>query len=182
MNEAAGEIVPFLVRKVMRSSNVNVLLEWSKNDLVNISSDVTTNEFRTQDSTLSFWLIDSLDDLDKAALAISLGGQKIEDLKLIVIESAKLEDHFRLEKTPGVSLATHLLDMHRDVSGITHGSLNILLNVYKESVDNDRCYRYKTSNLKKIIKNALIADQIDIEQAEMTNARLASDLKKLLAS
>ena len=138
--------MPFLVRKIMRSSNVSSILKCTKENLLNISSDVITNEFRTSDIRLSVWAIDSLndDDLDKAALAISMGGQRIEDIRIVAIDSAKLENYFSLEKTPGATVAISLINMHRDICGITHSSLIVLLDVYKEAIDNSMCIRYKT--------------------------------------
>lgn len=171
--------MPFLVRKIMRSSNVNSMLDCTKENLLNISSDVTTNEFRTSDSKLSVWAIDSLEDLDKAALAISMGGQRIEDIKIVAIDASKLEDHFSLEKTPGDTVATSLINMHRDICGITHNSLTILLSVYKEAIDSSMCIRYKTKKLKELVKDALATKQIDVEAA---NDKLANQLRELQAS
>ena len=172
----------FFVRKIMRSSNVNLISDCPKDDLLDITSDVTTNEFRTSESKLSVWLIDSLDDLDKAVLAISMGGKQIEDIKVIVIDEKKLGDYFTFDKSPGNTVATPLKDMHRDICGITHNSLTILLNEYKEAVDESMCIRYKTKALKKIIKDALAAEQIDLKKAEETNEKLANQLKELQAS
>lgn len=166
----------FLVRKIMRSSNVISISECTKEELLNISSDVTTNEFRTSDSKLSVWAIDSLDDLDKAALAISMGGQRIEDIKMIAIDDSKLTNQFELEKTPGETAATSLIGMHRDLCKITHSSLTILLNIYKEAIDDCLCFRYKTNELKELVKSALDNNQIDIKAA---NETLANQLKKL---
>jgi len=166
----------------MRSSNVNVLSECPKEKLLNITSDVTTNEFRTSESKLSVWLIDSLEDMDKAALAISMGGQRIEDIKVIIIDWEKLEGHFTLDKSPGITLATSLVDMHRDICGITHSSLSILLDAYKEAVDKSMCIRYKTKALKSLVKDAIATRQIDIEVAEVTNEKLANQLKELYTS
>lgn len=174
--------MPFLVRKIMRSSNENVLSECPKETLLNITSDVTTNEFRTSESKLSVWFIDSLEDMDKAALAISMAGQRIEDIKVIVIDWEKLEGHFTLDKTPGVTFATSLVDMHRDICGITHSSLSVLLDAYKEAVDKSMCIRYKTKALKGLVKNAIATNQIDIEAVEVSNEKLASQLKELRAS
>ena len=166
----------------MRSSNESLICSCAKENLLDITADVTTNEFRTSESKLSVWLIDSMDELDKAALAISMGGQRIEDIKIIAIDLSKLEGHFILEKSPGITVATPLIDMHRDICGITHNSLTFLLDAYKEAVDSSMCIRYKTKKLKTLVKNAITANQIDIEAAEAINEKLATQLKELQAS
>lgn len=169
----------FLVRKIMRSSSEKILKEWPKTDLKNITSDVTTNEFRSSDSELSVWKIDSLSDLDSAALAIVLGGQKIEDIKLMVMDSNLIEKSFELKESPGSTVAIPLVEMHRDICGITHGSLDILLGAYKDAVEQGMCKRYKTKKLRELVKAALSKGIVDIEGA---NERLAEDIKELQAS
>lgn len=174
--------MPFLVRKIMRSSNESHLLGCEKHELSNIIADVTTNEFRTSDGKLSVWLINSLEDLKEAALAICMGGQRIEDLKLMVIDLAEIEAYFSLDKSPGNTAIASLVDMHRDICGISHASLTVLLEAYKDAVDSDRCVRYKTKDLKGIIKEALENHRINIDDVAETNERLAEELRKLQAS
>ena len=100
----------------------------------------------------------------------------------IVIDWKRLEGHFTLDKTPGVTFATSLVDMHRDICGITHSSLSVLLDAYKEAVDKSMCIRYKTKTLKGLVKDAIATKQIDIEAVEVSNEKLASQLKELRAS
>ena len=174
--------MPFLVRKIMRQSNVNSITNCSKEKILDITADVTTNEFRTSEGKLSVWLIDSLDELDKAVLAIAMSGQKIEDFKIAVINFDNIKNAFELDESPGITAVTSLACMHRDICGITHSSLEVLLKAYKDAADDGRCIRYKTKEIKRLTKNALIDKQIDIEAVETTNERLAEQLKELLDS
>ena len=169
----------FLVRKIMRSSSESILKACPKTNLKNITSDVTTNEFRSSNSELSVWKINTLEDLDDAALAIVLGGQKFEDFKLMVVDSGIIEGNFEIKKSPGSTAAIPLIDMHRDICGITHGSLDILLGAYKDAVEQGLCKRYKTKQLRELVRTALSEGIVDIEGA---NEGLVEDIRELQVS
>lgn len=166
----------YYVRKIMRSTSPNILDELPTDELSNISSDVATNEFRSSDSKLSVWYIDSLAELDKAILAIAMGGQKIEAFKLIVMESNIIDNNFTIECSPGKTAAFNLVDTHRDICGITYKTLFTLLTAYKNAVDNDKCHRCTAADLRRLAKEALMKNQIDIELA---GDKLVKDLEGL---
>ena len=65
----------FLVRKLNKRDQLNTLVDYE--DIGNIYADVPTNEFRTTKGTLSTWIIDTLEDLDDAVLAIAVSSSKI---------------------------------------------------------------------------------------------------------
>lgn len=160
----------------MRSSSEKSLAGWEKDDLRNITSDIATNEFRSSNSKLSVWYIDSLEDLDKAALAIAMSGQRIEDFKLIAIESKDIEDNFSIDNSPGITIVTDLIEIHRDICSITHCSLDVLLSAYKTAIDDQKCFRYKTKQIKDIVRGALDNNRIDISSA---NDKLSEELSAL---
>lgn len=160
----------------MRANSIPAITSCDKAHLLSISADVTTNEFRTTDSKLSVWRIDSIQDLDKAALAISLGGQRIESIKVVILDMDAIEDFFQLDKSKGLTVATGLVNIHRDICGITHSSLEKLLFAYKNAVDSSNWKQYGAKQLKELIKTALLANQVDIESAP---PELAEQLKSL---
>lgn len=72
-----------------------------------------------------------------------------------------------------------LIDMHRDICGITHGSLDILLGAYKDAVEQGLCKRYKTKQLRELVRTALSEGIVDIEGA---NEGLVEDIRELQVS
>lgn len=158
--------MPYLVRKIMRSSNVPLLEDWPENTLLGrISADVSTNEFRSKDSELSTWRIESMEELDQAAIAVALSGSRIEDIQLMAMDQSFIEKTFKIGLTEGETLAKRLRGTHRDIQGVTHDSLDILLVAYKDAADNKRCVRYLTQRLKELIKAELDIGEVDIEAA-----------------
>lgn len=170
--------MPFLARKFMMPANICKISDIPNADLIKISADVSTNEFKTKDSKLSVWLIDSSsqEDLDKAALAISMSGNCIETITFLLIDVSKVIEHFDLDSTPGSTAAISLVNIHRDICKISHNSLNILLSLYKEAVDNKKIERYRASELKQLVSVAIKNGQIDIETA---SDKLKTELVKL---
>lgn len=169
----------FLVRKIMQSSSVNKLENLEKDHLESISSDVTTNEFRTSGSKLSVWYITTENELDNAALAIALGGQKLENFKLMLLESERVETFFTVNDSPGSTCIEELASSHRDICGITHESLINLLKLYKDAVDEEKCFRYRTKEIKDLVKVALKEKKVQIQDA---SEKLQKDLEDLLQS
>lgn len=162
----------------MRSSNVpEGLISCNDDPICNVSADVTTNEFRTNNSALSVWQINSISDLDEAALAISMGSQNLEATKLIFFDAKKLSDSpLVLRKSQGVTAVPDLVNTHRDICEITHAGLDVLLRIYVDSVNNKNWKQYRKSELSEIIKRALNAGRIDSEQI---NDRLKQSIEKI---
>lgn len=65
----------FLVRKLNKRDQLYQLIE--KESIEDIYADVPSNEFRTTKGTLSTWIIDTLDNLENAVLAIAVSSTKI---------------------------------------------------------------------------------------------------------
>lgn len=148
----------------MRSDNVPLLEDWPKNEpLGKITADISTNEFRSKDSELSTWRIESMEELDQAAIALS--GSKIEDIQLMAVDQSVIEPTFEIGVTEGETLAKRLKETHRDIRGVTHESLDQLLVAYKEAAYNKRCVRYLTQRLRELIKAEMEIGEVDVEAA-----------------
>ena len=60
----------FLVRKLNKMDRLSVLTETP--DVNKLSADIPTTEFRTTEGSLSTWIIESLDKINEAVLAIAI--------------------------------------------------------------------------------------------------------------
>ena len=77
--------MPYLVRKINKRKNMDLLNEIS--DFNTLSADLPTGEFRTTNGTLSTWIIDSLEDINNAVLAIAVTSSKLSKMDFIVIDT-----------------------------------------------------------------------------------------------
>lgn len=157
-------------------STPDKLAECAFDELENLTLDVSSNEFRTTDGRLSTWQIESLEELDEAALAIIMGGDRIEKIQVIVLDIAEVEKSFAIEETAGRTCIPSLIDKHRDITNLTHGSLDPLLRLYKRAVDEKRCMLYTKGEAENLVKEAIKQDRVDFKAAP---SKLQTALHKL---
>lgn len=160
----------------MKATNVHKLKEIDRETLDNITADVPTNELRSSGSKLSFWSVDSLGKLEEAALAIALSGQRLEDIQIVAIDREALEQNFSLEESEGQTAAKFLKNTHIDVCDITHKKLLNLLQYYKDAIEQNHYFRYRTKEIKEIVRRAKLSGGIDYE---MSSERLKEDINRL---
>lgn len=162
----------YLVRKINKRKNLDILEGLI--DIEEISADIPTSEFRTTDSSLSTWYIDSLQTLDEAVLAIAVSSSDITKMDFIVIQTDILDSN-ELQYTPtyaGMKIAIpDLQDKHYDIQGISLKKLKNCCKVYKDVIqmnDGEEIYivRYAEGEIKDLIREALIQQRVDINNAK----------------
>lgn len=162
----------FLVRKINKRDQLNMLLE-SKN-IEDIFADVPTSEFRTTKGTLSTWIIEKLEDLDNAILAIAVSSSKISKMDFIVIDTELLDKNgLEYKQTyAGIDIPIEdLQDTHYDIVNISLKKLANCVNVYKtillkEDVDEEKyIIRFTESEIKEKLKEAIMQNRVDKNKA-----------------
>lgn len=177
--------MPFLVRKLMKIDEVFTLSDEA--DVAKIYADIPTTEFRTKNGTLSTWIIDTLDDLGNAVLAIAVTSSEITKMDFIVIDTQLLSDNaLEYRQTyAGQDIAIpDLQNTHYDIYNITVSKLVNCINVYQAIVKKDPdgekyIIRYAAGEIKDLLKNALLENRIDITRV---SKKLKEELNKLRAS
>ena len=137
-------------------------------------ADVPTNEFRTTKGTLSTWIIDSIEELDNAVLAIAVSSSKITKMDFIVIDT-KLLDEARLEYKQtyaGIEIPiVDLQDTHYDIMDISLKKLVDCARVYKaiflNEDQNEEKYivRFTEVEIKEKLKKAILSNRVDKSKA-----------------
>ena len=79
--------MPFLVRKILKDESIEHIENIKDADFLHQSADVPTTEFRTKHSALSTYIIDNLNELDKAVLAIATTSSKLSSMEFIVLDT-----------------------------------------------------------------------------------------------
>ena len=81
----------FLVRKLNKMDRLSVLAETP--DVNKLYADIPTTEFRTTEGSLSTWIIESLDKINEAVLAIAITSSKISKMDFIIIDTELLSKY-----------------------------------------------------------------------------------------
>lgn len=161
----------YLVRKINKRKNIDLLC--GDIDVDALTADMPTGEFRTTESCLSTWFIDSLDKLDDAVLAIAVTSSKVSKMEFIVIDTEILRaNNLEFKQTDaGMEIAVpDLQNTHYDILDITLAKLKDCVLVYKEVVDQDEqgrfIVRYAAGQIKELMKTAIDEDRVSVNKAE----------------
>lgn len=153
----------FLVRKISRS-------KWPEDicDLSCLAGDAIS-DIRTFDNTLSTWLVDSEDELGTAMLALSASSktEKIEGITIVWIplQSIEAKSIAINANSPGDTVVSDLVDMHRDLCNITYKSLGTIAEiVMKELIQKNHVMRYKRADVRKALIQAYKDKRISEER------------------
>lgn len=144
--------MPYLVRRISRAKWDNEEFDYTTND--NPPADAITSCLRTFNNELSTWLIDDLDQLDKAILCLVTGSKQesLNTLQIIYFELGEIENRgLILENTPGDTVITEYQDIHFDIKNLTYETLGNVKDLVLDCLRNDR---YKTVT-KKTLKDLL---------------------------
>lgn len=161
----------FLVRKLVKRDKIYKIIN---EDINNISADIPTTEFRTTNSTLSTWRIESIDDLQKAVLAIAVSSSEISRMDFIVIDTDILDQKKLSYKYTyaGSDIAVpDLQDMHCDIIDITVSKLIDFLVVYQEIFATDAnnsifIRRFSAGEIKDLLEKAIQEGRVDKGKAK----------------
>lgn len=164
--------MPFLVRKINKRDKLATLI--TSEFLEDIYADVPTNEFKTSEGTLSTWLIESLEDINNAVLAIAVSSSKISKMDFIIIDTELLtENGLNYKKTyAGMELPiADLQNTHYDIVDITLKKLKNCTNVYKiiysRENEDEEIYikRFAEPEIKEMLKKAIYENRVDKNKA-----------------
>ncbi len=165
----------FLVRKVSRA-------KWPDDvcELGNIPGD-TVSDLRTSNNTLSLWRIETEDDLEKAALALSASSktERIEMVSVVWIpEDIFIENGLSLEKSSiGDTVVFDLANTHCDICNLTYASLGIVAQtILREIIKEGRYKRFNKAHIKKILAKAYLDDRIEESRCKPS---LIQEIKKV---
>lgn len=170
----------FLVRKLNKKDRLSVLAETP--DVNKLYADIPTTEFRTTEGSLSTWIIESLDKINEAVLAIAITSSKISRMDVIIIDTDLLSKHqLEYKQTyAGEDIAVpDLQDTHYDILNISVEKLAVCTKVYQTIVCEDPdCEKYiirlAEGEVKDILREAFKNDRID-------ESKIPSNLEKELS-
>lgn len=175
--------MPYLVRKILKRKSIDLIGEsMNFNDML---ADPVTNEFRFDGGGLSSWLIDSIDNIEDAVLAISTTGNNITKMDFIIINVDFLKDYNLEYKQTYAGLEmpiTKLQNTHYDIGTVTISKILSCIQLYKRVFDEDKdtnkfVKRYSLNEMRQILKNAYINHQID--KLEKLDKRLKEQILDL---
>ena len=175
----------FLVRKLNKMDDIFSLNREA--DVLKIYADIPTTEFRTKKGTLSTWLINSLDEIENAILAIAITSSEITKMDFIIIDTKIIikNDLAYKQTYAGQDIAVpDLQDTHYDIFDITIEKIVNCTKVYQEIVKEDpNCnryiIRYAAGDIKNVLKKAIQDKRIDENKL---SKRMKEQLDKLKAS
>lgn len=167
----------FLARMVSRAKWERK--EWMSNE--DISADAVTADLRTQNNSLSFWRCpEGTDaDIDKVALAIATGRDKIDKVEIVLIDDKDLKkDGQTLKNSGGRTPVEILAKLHVDVTRLDYVRLGKIAQCVASAVAANQFHRIPRKRIESLLVTAINRDSIlNIEQL---NEKLRSQVQKLL--
>lgn len=150
----------FLVRKVARA-------KWPEElcNTTDIPGDAIA-DLRTTNNTLSLWRIESEDELEKAALALSASSktERIENVSLVWIPEKDFEEKgLVLDKSSaGDTVISDLVNTHCDLCDLSYGSLGTVASTIMKGILKEGHYkRYSKKEIKTFLVNAYLENKIE---------------------
>lgn len=160
--------------------------KWENNNLVDLGynetpADTITGDLRTVSNKLSLWLIDSLDVLNDAILALALMRNKLTRLDIIMIDRIKIEQKgLEVLNTPenGKTPLINFDEYHYDVINLTYDKLGIFSQIIIDDVTNEeKCLRYTKGEISELLFEGYMNNRFKID---CLNEGLIKDLQKVI--
>jgi len=154
--------LPLFVRKV-------ALSKWPGKgiSLSDYPADAIS-DLKTSQNTLSFWFIDSLDDLKNVVIALATAPlvTRLEAMHLLWIEeSIFYQKSFSVRKDKkGSTAVTKYEDTHRDICDLTYTTIGTMAEIVADAV-HSRAYRtIPTPIVKEYVKTAYLEGDIELSR------------------
>ena len=128
----------YLVRKIIKRENIDEIGETA--NINEMYADAATYEFRSKNGMLSTWMIDSIEKINDAILAILVTSNKIDTMDFILLNTEVLKKYqLEYKRTyAGLDIAVpDLQDTHYDIYNITIPKLINCVSVYKDTFLSD---------------------------------------------
>lgn len=133
--------------------------KWRQVDLetvTDVSADAITSSLKTQDNSLSFWEISSIDNLDQAALALAAASQQLETIDVVTVLKDDLhQTGLELNKSEGKTEVEDLKNTHFDIIKLTYSKLGIIASHIIASFKVNRVKRYTRDELRRLLNLAI---------------------------
>ena len=161
----------FLVRKISKA-------KWhtdgySEGDPAN--ADAITNCLRTSKNSLSFWSIDSLDQLHDAVLAIVSANDNLDTVDVVIIDEGFFsESGLTVIQTDGNTRCKELVNWHRDLVELDANTLSILASKVAYLVSKGESKRITLAELKRLLSEA-------IDSGKLEYSKLSPNVQKKLS-
>lgn len=174
----------FLVRKLTKRDDLSILGDIK--DVEELDADIPTAEFRTKSGTLSTWIVDSLEDVYNAVLAIAVTSSEITKMDIIMIDTELLSKYaLTYQQTyAGQDIAIpDLQNSHYDILGISIKKLVNCTQVYQEIVKNEPeeekyIIRLTAGEIRDLLKKAIEENRVDESKAPK---KIRIEIEKLKA-
>lgn len=178
--------MPFLVRKILKDESIEHIENIEDTDYLHQSADVPTTEFRTKHSALSTYIINNLEELDKAVLAIATTSSKLSSMEFIILDTAILDAiGLKYEQTfPGMEIPyEEMQDFHYDIVDVNIENLSKCLEAYKKTMeldDNKSIYivDYAEGKIKDLVKTAIEQKKINMDKVPLELNKAINKLRK----
>lgn len=148
----------YLVRKITMS-------KWTiTDDAVPVNADAITQCLKTTGNTLSFWRVDTPEDVGKGVLAIAAANDRLDTIDIVVIEEGKfLEKGIEIQSTPGHTICEELVDTHRDLTKLNITHLGYVSEAIADQIRQGKTERYTLTKLRALIQSALGSGELNYE-------------------
>lgn len=161
----------YLVRKLIKRDKLSDL--ESNGNVKDILADIPTTEFRTTNGMLSTWMIESIEEVDKAVLAIAVSSSEISKMDFIILDTELIKKYnLSYDYTySGTDIPIpDLQDLHCDILGITMDKLTNCACLYRDILieePDEGMYilRYTAGEIKNLLKEAIKNNRVDRSKA-----------------
>ena len=147
-----------LVRKISRAKWVHEGIK----KLETIESDAITACLKTSENTLSLWEIDSIDNLEEAALWILSGQNRPDKFDLVVFNREELDD-LELDRTEGQTFIKDASENHIDIINLNYSKLGQVAQLISKHIINGRVHQFTRKKLIELLKEAELNNMLDME-------------------
>jgi len=162
--------MPFFVRKIE-------LQKWLQNDILNgadVSADAITGCLRTKFNTLSFWYVESDEQISDAVLAITSSFEKADSIDIVTIDTNSFSNGLIFSSTDGLTPYEDFKDKHRDLTELTYPKLGTVAEIIIKCIKENKRINYSRKTIKEMLHNSLNNGKI---KREKLSEKLIKDLK-----
>ena len=155
----------FYVRKVTKSKWPKTVEGVKSPD--DLDAELFLGEFMPEKNQLSFWLVDSIDELQNAVIAIALTPKatSIQKVDVVWVEEDTIDKlDLKTKCSGGDTAARKFAGLHREICELTYSSLGTIANEVFTAIHNEgQSKRISKSEMELFLKEALKNKIIDLD-------------------
>ena len=148
-----------------------------------IPADTITSDLRTRSNTLSFWSINTPDELEDAVLAIATSRNQLTRLDVLILQEDKIvESNLELVLSPETGHSPYSLmnEKHYNLVNLNYNKLGDLSRIIISVVENDGVsHRYTKQQIREIIYSGHMNGKIEFDEM---HEDLQKELTKFILS